>query len=49
MRYLPKSTSERQEMLDAIEVRSGEGLFRSIPEEFRLQRPLDLPGATFRG
>jgi len=44
MRYLPKSPSERQEMLDAIGVRSGEELFRSIPEEFRLQRPLDLPG-----
>jgi glycine dehydrogenase subunit 1 len=44
MRYLPKSPSERREMLDAIGVRSAEELFRSIPEAFRLQRPLDLPG-----
>ena len=44
MRYLPKSPSERQEMLDVIGVRSAEELFRSIPEEFRLKRPLNLPG-----
>jgi glycine dehydrogenase subunit 1 len=44
MRYLPKSSSERREMLDAIGVRSAEELFRSIPEAFRLQRPLNLPG-----
>ena len=44
MRYLPKSPSERQEMLDAIGVRSVEELFRSIPEAFRLKRPLNLPG-----
>ncbi len=44
MRYLPKSPSERREMLDAIGVRSAEELFRSIPEAFRLQRPLNLPG-----
>ncbi len=44
MRYLPKSPSERQEMLDVIGVRSAEELFRSIPEAFRLKRPLNLPG-----
>src|SRR5215469_4398487 len=44
MRYLPKSPSERQEMLDAIGVRSAEELFRSIPQEFRLKRALNLPG-----
>jgi len=44
MRYLPKSPSERQEMLAAIGVRSFEELFESIPEEFRLKGPLDIPG-----
>jgi glycine dehydrogenase subunit 1 len=45
MRYLPKSPSERQEMLAAIGVRSIEDLFKSIPEKFRLREPLHLPGA----
>src|SRR5271155_5030037 len=44
MRYLPKSPSERQEMLAAIGTRSIEELFTSIPEKFRLRAPLDLPG-----
>jgi glycine dehydrogenase subunit 1 len=44
MRYLPKSPSERQEMLDVIGVRSAEELFRSIPEAFLLKRSLNLPG-----
>ena len=44
MRYLPKSPSERQEMLAAIGVRSIEDLFKSIPEKFRLREPLNLPG-----
>ncbi|MGH9714404.1 MAG: aminomethyl-transferring glycine dehydrogenase subunit GcvPA [Candidatus Acidiferrales bacterium] len=44
MRYLPKSPSERQEMLDAVGVNSVEDLFRSIPEKFRLRKPLPLPG-----
>ncbi len=43
MRYLPKSPSERQEMLDAIGARSVADLFNSIPEALRLQRPLNLP------
>ena len=43
MRYLPKSTSERLEMLDAIGARSIENLFASIPESFRLKDPLRLP------
>ena len=45
MRYLPKSPSERQEMLAAIGVQSVEELFESIPEEFRLREPLPLPRA----
>ena len=44
MRYLPKSPSERQEMLAAIGARSVEQLFESIPEKFQLRVPLDLPG-----
>src|SRR5690349_24076436 len=44
MRYLPKSPSERRQMLDAIGARSIDELFASIPEALRLKRPLDLPG-----
>ena len=44
MRYLPKSPSERQEMLDAIGAHSIDELFKSIPEKFRLRAPLALPG-----
>jgi len=43
MRYLPKSTAERREMLDAIGASSIEKLFASIPEPFRLKEPLKLP------
>ncbi|HTC65124.1 MAG TPA: hypothetical protein VK709_19950, partial [Candidatus Saccharimonadales bacterium] len=45
MRYLPKSTSERREMLDAVGAPSIETLFESIPEQFRLKEPLNLPTA----
>ena len=44
MRYLPKSPSERGEMLAAVGVKSIDELFESIPVEFRLNRPLNLPG-----
>jgi len=44
MRYLPKSPSERHEMLEAIGAGSVEELFQSIPAEFRLREPLPLPG-----
>ena len=44
MRYLPKSPSERQEMLAAIGVQSVDELFKSIPEKFRLRSPVPLPG-----
>jgi glycine dehydrogenase subunit 1 len=44
MRYLPKSPSERQEMLAAIGMRSAEELFASIPAKFRLKELLSLPG-----
>jgi glycine dehydrogenase subunit 1 len=44
MRYLPKSPAERQEMLAAIGVQSVEELFSTIPETYRLKKPLNLPG-----
>src|SRR5271163_1864308 len=44
MRYLPKSPAERQEMLAAIGVKSIDELFSSIPERYRLRKPLNLPG-----
>jgi glycine dehydrogenase subunit 1 len=43
LRYLPKSDSERSEMLDAIGAESLEALFHHLPDAVRLQRPLDLP------
>jgi glycine dehydrogenase subunit 1 len=44
MRYLPKSQSERREMLDAIGAKSIETLFETIPAKYRLREPLKLPG-----
>ena len=44
MRYLPKSPAERQDMLAAIGAKSIEELFSSIPEAYRLKKPLKLPG-----
>ncbi len=44
MRYLPKSPAEREEMLAAIGAKSIEELFSSIPEAYRLKKPLNLPG-----
>lgn len=44
MRYLPKSPSERQEMLAAIGKKSIEELFSSIPEKYRLRDALKIPG-----
>jgi glycine dehydrogenase subunit 1 len=44
MRYLPKSPTEREEMLAAIGAKSIDDLFSSIPERFRLKEPLKLPG-----
>lgn len=42
MRYLPKSDSERQEMLAACGVPTAEALFDHLPAEARLNRPLNL-------
>jgi glycine dehydrogenase subunit 1 len=46
LRYLPKSDSERREMLAACGVQSAEELFAHLPEEVRLKRPLDLPAGV---
>src|SRR5580700_3939990 len=45
MRYLPKSPSERRQMLETIGARSIDELFASIPEALRLTRALALPAA----
>ena len=42
MRYLPKSDSERREMLAACGVSSLDDLFAHLPEEVRLKRPLAI-------
>ncbi len=47
MRYLPKSESERREMLAALGLESPEELFAEIPPELRLKHPLELgPGKS---
>ena len=47
MRYLPKSDSERREMLAGCGVNTPEELFEHLPEAVRLKRPLDLaPGIS---
>src|SRR5579875_1939753 len=43
MRYLPKSPTDRKEMLDAIGVVSIDELFETIPGEYRLDRDLNIP------
>ena len=43
MRYLPKSPAERIEMLKQIGADSIDDLFSTIPQEYRLQRDLEVP------
>ena len=43
MRYLPKSQSDREEMLNDIGVHSIDTLFATIPEEYRLTGDLRIP------
>jgi glycine dehydrogenase subunit 1 len=45
LRYIPNSPEERIEMLEAIGLGSAEELFDSIPQELRLQGPLNTPAA----
>ena len=42
-RYIPNTEEECREMLDAIGIERLEGLFRQIPEKYRLSKPLNLP------
>jgi len=47
LRYLPKSDSERRQMLEVCGASSPEELFAHLPEAARLHRPLDLaPGIS---
>ena len=43
MRYLPKSDSERREMLDVLGLARLEDLYAHLPQDVLLDRPLDLP------
>src|SRR6202162_4232413 len=43
MRYLPKSPGERIEMLQQIGAGSIDDLFSTIPQEYRLERDLNVP------
>jgi len=43
MRYLPKSQSDREEMLKDIGVKSVDDLFAAIPAEYRLTGDLKIP------
>jgi glycine dehydrogenase subunit 1 len=43
VRYLPKSDIERREMLQALGVDALDDLFAHLPQEVRLNRPLDIP------
>jgi glycine dehydrogenase subunit 1 len=45
MSYVPHSEADRQEMLRTVGASSEEDLFTDIPENLRLNRPLDLPPA----
>jgi glycine dehydrogenase subunit 1 len=45
LRYIPNSPEERIEMLEAMGLGSAEELFDSIPQDLRLQRPLNTPAA----
>ncbi len=47
MRYLPKSDTERRQMLDTCGVATAEDLFSHLPPNVRLNRPLNLaPGIS---
>ena len=45
MSYILNTRADQQAMLEAIGVASIEDLFRNIPAELRLKRPLDVPPA----
>ena len=41
--YVPNTVAEREEMLKTIGLDSMDQLFGDIPEDLKLNRPLDLP------
>jgi glycine dehydrogenase subunit 1 len=43
LRYLPKSDSERRQMLDTLGLARLEDLYAHLPQDALLNRPLDLP------
>ncbi len=43
MRYHPHTPEDVRQMLDAVGAKSVEALFRSIPDELKLRRPLAVP------
>jgi glycine dehydrogenase subunit 1 len=43
MRYIPHTEEDIRKMLDAIGVKTLEDLFQTIPKEYRLFKPLNLP------
>jgi glycine dehydrogenase subunit 1 len=43
LRYLPKSDSERRQMLDTLGLSRLEDLYAHLPQDALLNRPLDLP------
>ncbi len=45
MPYIPNTQQDRQTMLEAIGVDSTDDLFAIVPDDLRLDRPLDLPAA----
>lgn len=45
MRYIPNTQTQQQEMLQAIGMQHMDDLFAIVPEEVRLKRGLNLPGA----
>jgi glycine dehydrogenase subunit 1 len=45
MPYIINTSQDQQLMLESIGLESLEQLFDAIPDDFRLQRPLDLPAA----
>jgi glycine cleavage system P protein (glycine dehydrogenase) subunit 1 len=45
VRYIPSSPAERRSLLRVLGLESVDRLFDTIPESYRLKRPLDLPPA----
>ncbi len=43
MRYIPHTLDDIQKMLSSIGVKELDDLFRTIPDEIKLKKPLDLP------